>query len=583
MAATRDSQGKVTLRPEQILVAGRHLPDDDTLRRNASDVFWFGGEKTITIPWHLLGRAIVYATDTETVERLMVDACRQGYMILNGSRNERRGVTGYTVGIGAWGHRGKVEVKAASVWAMEPEEDEPGDVAAARIQKGLRDTCTRLNEEKCPFRATGVGYVASLYRRMHLEPTEDFAEPLPREVEAICRHAHVGGPILQVRSSLSPWVSIDRDRAFGTAMMEPLPCGKPTRVPLRKNGLERWNPRDLMARTGFAEATVQIEAGPAVSLLPLLRPHPILGKNMAIYPTGTLRGVWALSELAFLEQHGQGYVTAIHQAFTFDSRPVLRPIIQKLRKIEKELKSYGIQAKRLEHMLYGWCSRRNSMHRFASSHGGEGTTVSDLVAPHMLRRLGPDVTLSRMRFQGKIPGHPLYQVKGSLTGRPPPGTMDRPDRSAWITASNRIAIAKILQTLDPILSERRPGDYVGRIYVDGIDIQASPDQIPKLDGCSIRDHGTRMHIYRAGTVWAERADSSNWHDATGMSIPRNCTENDLRAILAHDTDPSGGPFAGGRVWLPSESGNDPRWEPDMVSSPLHLDEEMISALGFTMP
>lgn len=583
MPAVVDKKGKITIRPEQILVIGVEPGDPERPRRNAADLFWLSGEKVVTIPWHLLDQAFVYAVDGPSLEKLMTDACRQGYMILEGNRSDRRGVTSFSVGIGAWGYRGQVKVKLLSSWAFEANIDRPMGEEVARLQTALRAACARLNEEKTPFRATGVAYVAALYRRLHLEPTEEMAEPLPRAVDRLCRYAHVGGPIQHVRTSLEPWVSIDRVRAFGTAMMAPLPCGKPIPVPVRKNGLERWKANDLMSRVGFADATVRVDNNRhLVPLLPLMKPSEVLQKNEVLYPCGRFRGTWALSELAWLEESGLGRVEALHEVYVFEARPVLRPIVAKIRSLEPDLSALGLKAKRLEHVLYGWCSGRATMHRFASAHGGEGMTVSDLVAPHVLRRLGPDVVLSKMRSSKG--GHPLYQVRGTLTGKAPPGTMDRPDRSAWITASNRIEIGRVLRKLDPILSSREPGDYVGRVYVDGIDLQARLDQIPEIEGCTVKDHGTRMHIYRSGAVWGWREDGTTTWTLTGeRALPKNATENDLRALLEHDPERSRGPFAGGRYWPKPETGDDSRMGAGVLSRPLVLDEEMIQALGFTMP
>ncbi len=143
--------------------------------------------------------------------------------------------------------------------------------------------------------------------------------------------------------------------------------------------------------------------------------------------------------------------------------------------------------------------------------------------------------------------HPVMRLTGQLSAQSEWGTMDRPDRSAWITATNRVAVLHLIEDLDAALGVDRSGSYVGRIYVDGIAIEATPDQVPEMPGSEVRRHGPSMHIYRSGAVVARLTDGSVEVEGAGL-VPAGSTEKELLAALQHMPDPDGGPFAGGRFW-----------------------------------
>lgn len=159
--------------------------------------------------------------------------------------------------------------------------------------------------------------------------------------------------------------------------------------------------------------------------------------------------------------------------------------------------------------------------------------------------------------------------------------MDRPDRSAWITAQNRCALVDLIGVLDRVLRPSRPGGFVGRVYVDGLDIEAPVDKIPALPGASVRRAGGACRVYRAGAVVYDT-------DAASPVVDHGVakTEMDLRVLLRRGADPEGGPLAGGRAWPALESDDpffDPRDLPDQASEPLHVDEGFGTALGFLDP
>jgi hypothetical protein len=551
----------VRIRPEQVHVVGMH-PDGG----------WaMGGRIMESFPWDRLGGCYCYSATLQSLEALLIDAATRGWQILSGSHSDRRGLRGFTVGLGAWGWRGRVECRPLEAWAVEPDAADAPDSSAwlSVAQDRLRAICLRLNGSEHPFAASALRWLAGLYRKLGvpLEP-EEYRQALPVDVAAMCRRAHVGGPIVHARSSCAPFVTLDRERAYGQAMRMDVPSGQPAEVPLSGSGLDRWRDRDLMRALGVAEATVRVEPGPLIPLLPLQRPSSRFDRARTLYPTGEFRGTWCLPELADLERRGRGKVTALHRVVTFDGIPVLRPVIDLLRALEADL---PCKMKRLEHMLYGRWALALGVTRFGSIAGKRRGLARDILEDRTMRRVEGGVKTRRRGLGGRNPpGHALWEVVARLSPSVEWGAVDRPDRAAIVPARNRIAMNAVLDTLDGALGPSRSGAYVGRIYVDGMDIEALPHQLPSIHGVVVRRHGSRMQIHRAGAVVVEIGSGHPIVEA-GSLAPVDATEEDLRRILRVTADPGGGPFAEGRVWPePSEEGVDPRDLPDLQSVPLHL-------------
>lgn len=563
---------KVLVQPEQ-LYAVAYDPDRG---------FLLGGRVLQTIPWKQLAKTNLYAIDEHTLTKLLVDAASSGYMILNGATSERRGLRGFSVAIGAWAWGGRVECRTISSWCMEPAE--PSDLAGIVVlmESQLRKLCRRLNSEPTPFRPTALKWLQSLYRRLGkpMEPDGEIAPPLPPDVTLMCRKAHIGGPIVHVKTSLAPYVSLDRTRAYGQALLGDLPSGAPTEIDLKHRPLDQWSPAALMRAMGIAEATVYVEPGPLTPLLPVMRWHTSFQRTKTLYPTGTLRGHWTLAELAHLEQSNRGRIEKLHRVVVFGKARPFSPLIRYIRRIEPDLE--GVRVKRLEHMLYGQCAKGLVLSRMASSRSDLRPIPSDILDSRTLERMTTRVEVKKYGLpKGKAPSLPLFEVRGELSPGAPHGTMDRPDRSAWITSINRIEMCHIIDQLDKALAPERSGDYIGRIYVDGIDIEATPAQLPTLQGVEVRRTGPRMQIYRAGVYVAELEDGTEFIEDAGLLEGADPTRHDLEVTLEHKPDMDGGPLAGGRHWAHVPGSPDPRMYPNQTSHPLHLDLQLIRALGLS--
>lgn len=563
---------RIPIRPEQIYTV--------TTWNNR---FWIGGRDDIlAMPWSSLRGCHLYARTEMDLHRLLADAAHQGYMILDGFLSDRRGLRGFVVGIGAWGQRGVVECRGLDAWNLEPSLPDPPDDEADRpawitsVQRALADaeqtlraTATALNEGRVPFAATASRWVKKVYTRCGapMEP-DGGAGALPGPVADLCRRAHVGGPIVHARSSLDRWVSLDRDRAFGQAMLQSIPTGAPVEIPLSGLGLHRWRPGDLMDAVGFAKAEVHIPVGPLCPLLPLHRPGRRVERSRTLYPTGTFTGEWTLGELAQLEASGLGRVQQLISAYTFSAMPVFRPVIEYIRGACEGL---AVGSKRLEHLLYGSCARGLSVGRIASAPRHRLPLARDCFDDRTLRRAAGPAQVKPFSVRGDTTTfhHALLQGHLQVRGQDP-GSMDRPDRAAWITAQNRVEMARLLVRLDAALTPERPHAYVGRIYVDGIDIEADPDRVPDLPGVSRVGHGPSARLYRAGAwarTWADgrvEVEGGSWTD------PGAC-EEDLRAALRMVPDAEGGPLAEGRAWPVAAPGVDARDRPGARSEPLHID------------
>jgi hypothetical protein len=243
--------------------------------------------------------------------------------------------------------------------------------------------------------------------------------------------------------------------------------------------------------------------------------------------------------------------------------------------------------KRLEHILYGQCSRSLVVHRFASGSNDQSPVLGDLVKVDLLRRLRVGTKVKPLSLMKETPEqartsfHRLYEVRGALRGQASVGFSDRPDRASWITSSNRIELAKLIQTLDASLKPKRSGDYVGRVYVDSLDIEAEPGQIPPLEGATIRHSGSSMHVYRAGWFWADTAEGS-WFGSSGTTLPATASKKDVEASVARTLDVGDvGPFSNGRLWPKTEGDQDPRMSSGVKSEPLNVDLQLLESLGFT--
>lgn len=563
---------KVLVRSEQIYGVAFH-----------EGLFWVGDRSFAEIPWKSLSNTFLYAIDEVHLEALLSDAASRGFMILDGALSDRRGLRGFSVAIGAWGYGGVVECRTADAWAIDADASRHPPEEALRIQRVLRDLCIELNQEPTTFRPTALRFLSGLYRRLGLPREFDGAPApvLPPSVALLARRAHVGGPIVHARTTLAPFVSLDRDRAYGEAMLLELPSGDPTEVDLGTRPLLRWSPSSLMGSMGIAEATVKLEMGPFLPLLPITRYHHVPGKTRTLYPTGTLRGFWVLAELAALEQTGRGRVEQLHRVVLFGKARPLAPVVRYLRSIEPIVK--GIKMKRLEHMLYGQCAKTLHLTRFSTTRGDVRPLPADLLDARTLDRLTSRVEVQRFHRRGvKSPPRevPLHMVSGKLSESATFGSMDRPDRSAFITAQNRIAMMSIVDQLDVALKPARSGAYVGRVYVDGIDIEASPSEVPPLHGVSVRAVGSTMSIYRANAYVQQRADGTKVLESGGH--PVTDPEDLVRVLdqMAEDREDAG-PFAGGRVWPFVQHVEDPRLLENQRSEPMHLDLGLVDRLGFS--
>lgn len=563
--------GKViSIRPEQIYAVGREpgFPG-----------FLLGGERRSSVPWHKFVDSCLYALDLETLEALLVDAVQTGYQILGGTSSDRRGLRGFRVGIGAHGWMGSVDVLTADSWALDLADEDDAEALVSRTQAALRAICRRLNEEVVPFRSSAYRWLSGLYRQLcePLEP-DGVANVLPEAHALLCRKAHVGGPIMHVRTTLSPFVSLDRTRAFGSAMLERIPAGAAVGMTFGKDSLTRWRPNDLMSAFGVVEATVSVFPGPLVSLLPLLQQASRFDRARTIYPLGRFRGAWCLHELAYLELSGRGRVEQLHQGVQFQGLPVFAPLIRYLRRLDAEA-GIPIKMKRLEHILYGRCALSLGLTKLGSASRLHPPRPQDLLDARMVRRVRGNVALKPYPLGGQGGGHhPLYRAIAVQSAQAEIGMVDRPDRAAWVTASNRIAISQIIDRLDSALSPERSGAFVGRIYVDGIDIEAKLSDVPVLDGVEVRQHGEGMDVFRSGAFCATLSDGSVLVEGAGL-VPSGSSRGQLLAALSQAPDLDGGPLAGGRVWPILGHGSDPRTLPGQVSEPLVLDE-VCETLGF---
>lgn len=133
----------------------------------------------------------------------------------------------------------------------------------------------------------------------------------------------------------------------------------------------------------------------------------------------------------------------------------------------------------------------------------------------------------------------------------------------------------MIRWLDKKLESPRSGQFVGRIYVDGIDIEATPEQVgvpPK--GWQLREHGSKMEIYRAGVFSSVRSDGVEEVEDGGMLLDEKPSREKLLRLIKYSADADGGPLASGRYWPKSTSRetSDPRLLPNVFSEPIDFAE-----------
>lgn len=541
-----------------------------------------GPDRVETIPWHHLRGCHLYAIDEDALSAMLFDAAIHGHQIRDGSISDRRGMGGFEVCLGAHGIDGFVSCRKIDSWAIEVDDvtrlPEDPVLRPGHLQEQLRGLCDRLNEEDVGFRPTGISFLRGLYERYGrpLEPSETFPPPLHEECSTLCRRAHVGGPVLHVRTSLAPYVRVDRQRAYGEAMLLEVPSGSPV---LTEDAMKKWTPHKLMRMAGIAEATVVVKDGPVVPLLPVLRWNAAFDRSRSIHPTGTFRGAFVLEELAYLEQTGRGHVTEFHKVYVFEKSKALAPVIKWLRKLEDSLE-HLVLVKRLEHMLYGTQSRSLTFRRFGSVPSYREPVLQDILDSRTLERVRSRVSMYRMPVKSD-PMLPIYEIRGTYSMSAPHGTLDRPDRSAHVTARNRIEVCKLILLLDERLKATRSGEYVGRTQVDGLDIEGTREQIGLLpEGWQIREEGKKIDIHRSNVHVATSYGGVELVEDGGLLRKEAPSRKRLMQILAFTADPDGGPLASGRYWPSVEGEEDPRLLVDQRSEPIDFAPGAFDGLGF---
>ncbi len=544
--------------------------------------FLLGPDPYEVIPWHLLSGCHLYAMDEEVLGALLHDAAIHGHQVRDGSISDRRGMGGFEVCIGPHGVRGVVACHKLEAWAIEAEDvahlPEDESIVPAFLQEQIRNLCDRLNEEEVGFRPTAISFLRGLYERYGrpLEPSESFPPPLHEDAAKLCRRAHVGGPVLHARTTLAPFVRIDRQRAYGEAMLEDMPSGSPV---LTDDPMQKWTPNKLMRMCGIADATVLVKDGPVVPLLPVLRWNAAFDRSRALHPTGTFRGAFVLEELAYLEESGRGTVTELHKVYVFEKSRPLGPVIRWLRRLEPDLE-HLVLGKRLEHMLYGTQSRSLTFRRFGTVPSYREPVLQDILDSRTLERVRSRVSMFRMPVKTD-PMLPIFEIRGTYSMSAPHGTLDRPDRSATITARNRIEVSKFISHLDDKLRAKRSGEYVGRVHVDGIDLEATSAQIGKLpEGWQLRDEGKRIDIYRSNVHVSIDLDGATHIDDGGLLRGEAASRERLLQVLEFTADPDGGPLASGRYWPVVEGQEDPRLLSDQRSEPIDFAPGAFDGLGF---
>lgn len=541
-----------------------------------------GPDRTAQIPWHHLKGCHLYALDEEVLRALLSDAAIHGHQIRDGSISDRRGMGGFEVCLGAHGVDGSVACRKLDSWAIEPDDvsNIPADpvTRVAHLQEQLRALCDRLNEEDVGFRSTAIGFLRGLYERYGrpLEPSESFPPPLHEEAARLCRRAHVGGPVLHCRTTLAPYVRIDRQRAYGEAMLSEIPSGSPV---LTEDAMAKWTPHKLMRMTGICDATVVVKEGPVVPLLPVLRWNAAYDRSRSLHPTGTFRGAFVLEELAFLEESGTGHVQEFHKVYAFEKSKALAPVIRWLRRLEPDLE-HLVLVKRLEHVLYGTQSRSLTFRRFGSVPSYREPVLQDVLDSRTLERVRSRVSMYRMPVKSD-PALPIFEIRGTYSMSAPHGTMDRPDRSAHVTARNRIEVARLLRLLDERLKAGRSGEYVGRIHVDGVDVEATAEAVGKLpEGWQFREEGRKIDIHRSNVTISVGHDGVERIDDGGLLRKEAPSRKRLMQILEFTADPDGGPLASGRFWPPVEDEEDPRLLLGQRSEPIDFAPGAFDGLGF---
>tara|TARA_Y100000034_G_scaffold83810_1_gene100358 strand:- start:3517 stop:4734 length:1218 start_codon:yes stop_codon:yes gene_type:complete len=130
-----------------------------------------------------------------------------------------------------------------------------------------------------------------------------------------------GGPIAVLQASSPYAVQMDVRRAYLAALEQEVPVlgvenGNKVGGWFTHDGREWKLVRKL---TGFVDATVRVTMASDPTGLPPLPVHTCVG---AVYPTGTMRGVWTIAQVKEAEERGEVEVLTVHQ-FCFAGRTQL--------------------------------------------------------------------------------------------------------------------------------------------------------------------------------------------------------------------------------------------------------------------
>ena len=429
--------------------------------------------------------------------------------------------------------KGSFKVLAASSWGVH---DTDPNCCFAKIRDLQVETAACGMQVRNSVAATAM---QAYMDHFDGKPGHPSIRQLPCRWRGMAHAALHGGPIAVLRASSPYAVQIDVRRAYLAALHQEVP------VLGVENGnkVGGWHTHEgrkwstVRRLTGFVDATVRVSLDSDPTGLPPLPVHTSVG---AVFPTGTMRGVWTIDQVKDAEERGEVEVLTVHQfCFAARTQPLFAEIANMFQQLPKDL------GKRLYTRFWG---------KFGSK-GGYSACRSD-----------------EPRF-GEVPLAGLWWHYDGVNLKDLTRPTYRPDLAAFISAHNH---RRVLRTMRELAPGSVVGCHVDAIWTDDV-VGASRVCVEnaEIGGWRVKRRG-KLRFYGTGAYDHEGDLGASGYDS---KIHGQLSASRLEQWAANAAGSRRKMLLHTRKWT-----SDPAVDSQATSVPLHadLDTQVSPAEGATV-